>query len=377
MTRYGPISFGACRADRCSVACCTRAWIMPLIYALLGVSSLDLAHADTPPVTNHANDYSKTANWLCWPGHRGDACDTDLTTTVIDAGGSKTLESFKADPAAPIDCFYIYPTVSPEPGALSTMAGGAAERYAVAQQFARFASVCRTFAPLYRQFTVAAMMARMRGQPLPMAGLSPEIPFRDVRDAWHYYLTHENHGRGVVLLGHSQGSAMLTQLIEEEIDGKSAQKLLVSAILLGTNLAIGPDGRGDFKHIPLCRSASQAGCVIAYDSFREDSPPPKLAPGTPGQSAARNGVGLRQSGRSRRRYRRTAQLPRFRCDAGWRHGERKRPAAVLDCRTAGDHPFCERSGIALRALCTLAPIHVSGNPDSQPARRSPKPADRR
>jgi hypothetical protein len=224
------------------------------------------------------NDYGKEADWLCWPGRAGDACHADLTTTIIRADGSVSVEPFKANSTAPIDCFYVYPTVSPDPGVLSTIAVRPAERDAAIQQFARFASVCRTFAPLYRQFTVAAMMARMRGQPLSMSGISPDIPFNDVRDAWHYYLVRQNHGRGVVLIGHSQGSAMLTRLIQEEIDGKPAQRLLVSAILLGTNLAVRSDGLGDFKHIPLCRSENQYGCAIVYDSFRDDSPPPPNSP---------------------------------------------------------------------------------------------------
>ena len=94
----------------------------------------------------------------------------------------------------------------------------------------------------------------------------PTTPYHDVLDAWNYYLAHDNHGRGVVLIGHSQGSGVLTELIAKEIDGKPAQARLVSAILMGTALVV-PDGKdvgGDFKHVPLCHSASQLGCAIAY-----------------------------------------------------------------------------------------------------------------
>jgi len=70
---------------------------------------------------------------------------------------------------------------------------------------------------------------------------------------------------------------MLTELIKREIDGKPAQKLLVSAILMGTDLAV-PDGKdvgGDFQSVPLCHSARETGCVIAFASFRDNSPPPE------------------------------------------------------------------------------------------------------
>jgi hypothetical protein len=107
-------------------------------------------------------------------------------------------------------------------------------------------------------------------------GPRPQTPYDDVRDAWNYYLANANHGRGVVLIGHSQGSGVLTQLIKNEIDGKPAQAHLVSAILMGTSLAVpkGADVGGDFKHIALCRAAGQVGCVITYASYRDTIPPP-------------------------------------------------------------------------------------------------------
>ena len=46
--------------------------------------------------------------------------------------------------------------------------------------------------------------------------------YADVREAWRTYLRKYNHGRGVVLIGHSQGSFVLRQLIAEEIDRKPA-----------------------------------------------------------------------------------------------------------------------------------------------------------
>ena len=53
------------------------------------------------------------------------------------------------------------------------------------------------------------------------------------------------------------------------------QAQIVSALLLGTNLAVpkGKDVGGAFRHIPLCHAASQTGCVISYVSFRATQPP--------------------------------------------------------------------------------------------------------
>ena len=189
------------------------------------------AHAQTAaPLPK--NDYGDKGNWLCWTGKAGDACAIDLTTTVIKADGSSTVETFKADPKAPIDCFYVYPTVSNDPGVLSDMHADAEELNVVKAQLARFGAKCRIYAPMYRQFTLTALRARMSGKPLPPGPAAGTTSYDDVVDAWNYYLAHENRGRGVVLIGHSQGSGVLTQLIAKEIDGKPVQAKVISAILM-------------------------------------------------------------------------------------------------------------------------------------------------
>jgi hypothetical protein len=218
------------------------------------------------------NDYGKAESWLCRPG-RQDTCAVDMTTTVVTADGRLTRETWKADPNAPVDCFYVYPTVSLDPTPNSDMTAGPEERNVIHHQFARFASVCRVYAPLYRQVTLTALRAVLAGQPIKA---DRALAVNDVVDAWKYYLEHDNQGRGVVLIGHSQGSGVLTRLIHDEIDGKPVADRLISALLLGTSLPVpkGKDVGGAFQHVPLCHSASQTGCVVAYASFRANVPPP-------------------------------------------------------------------------------------------------------
>jgi len=219
------------------------------------------------------NDYSDKRNWLCWPGRAADACAADETTTVVAADGTLSREEFARNADAPVDCFYVYPTISTERTGNADMTLGYEEKAVVAQQFARFGSVCRTYAPLYRQTTLSALIAAMRGAPIPA---DQERAYSDVRDAWNYYLAHENRGRGVILVGHSQGTAILIQMIRSEIDGKPVQHRLISAILLGSRLAVPAGGvmGGDFKSIPLCRAPAQTQCAIVYASYRADAPPP-------------------------------------------------------------------------------------------------------
>jgi hypothetical protein len=246
----------------------TRCALVIPVFAFAAIMGSSAAAQPSPA----KNDYSADASWLCRPG-RQDACAVDQTTTVVAGSGAMKVEKWTADPQAPIDCFYVYPTVSLDPTGNSDMTAGTEERQVVKVQFARFASQCRVFAPLYRQFTLTALRAATAGKPLPA---DRSLAGNDVLDAWNYYLAHDNNGRGVVLIGHSQGSFVLMELIRREIDGKPIQSRIVSAILAGANVAVprGKDVGGAFKNLPLCRSAQQTGCVISYVTFRSTIPPP-------------------------------------------------------------------------------------------------------
>lgn len=238
--------------------------------------------------TAKPNDYTDPATWLCRPG-RTDACTSDQTATVVSARGHETVETWKADPNAPIDCFYVYPTVSTDPTPNSDMTPGPGENDVVVQQVSRLASKCRVYAPMYRQVTLTALAAMLMGKPMAADRV---LAYSDVRDAWNEYLAHDNHGRGVVLIGHSQGSGVLTALVQNEIDGKPIQKQIVSVILGGTSLQVpaGKDVGGDFKSMPLCHASHQTGCVIAFASFRANTPPPAdslfVTGKTPGMASA-------------------------------------------------------------------------------------------
>lgn len=235
------------------------------ILATLGLSGL--AAAQTPPA---ANDYSKPEAWLCLPGRTSDACTVDLSATVVEKDGRSDRITLEATPApAAIDCFYVYPTVSTDPTPNSDMTIDEAERRVVAVQFARFRHVCRPFAPMYRQVTLAALRQYMTGQ---NPGADRALAYNDVKAAWDWYLAHENRGRGVVLIGHSQGAGVIAELVKREIDGKPVQKQIVGVMPIGTNVPV--DDKGMFGSIPSCSAKGQTGCLVAYVSFRDTVPPP-------------------------------------------------------------------------------------------------------
>lgn len=243
-------------------------WLTFAFALIAGCMCVSHAHAQTV----EKNDYSDPKTWLCRPG-RQDACAADQTTTIVGADGTLNREEWKANPNAPIDCFYVYPTVSVDPGGNSDMTAGPEENGVVLLQLARFASQCKVYAPLYRQATLTYLRSAATANPIPV---DFALIYNDVREAWHSYLERDNNGRGVVLIGHSQGSGLLIQLIRDEIDGKALQSRIVSAIVPGANLAVpkGKDVGGAFQSMRLCHAAADTGCVIAYVSFRSTIPPP-------------------------------------------------------------------------------------------------------
>lgn len=213
------------------------------------------AHAATP------------TRWLCRPG-RANPCNGSLTATNLAAGGR--IERAPVAREAPIDCFYVYPTVSSRPTVNAPLVADPEQRTVAVQQAARFSQDCRVYAPLYRQLTLATI-----GDPAKATPQAQAIAYGDVLDAWRSYLRRDNRGRGVVLIGHSQGSFVLRRLIREQIDPRaSVRRRLVSALLLGGNVTVrkGSDVGGDFRHVRACRSPTQLGCVVAYSAFNETPP---------------------------------------------------------------------------------------------------------
>jgi len=243
-----------------------------LALLALSVAATDAFAQST--AASPSTDYSNPRVWLCRPD-RPSACDVDLSTTVVGRHGRSTVERARLDPKAPVDCFYVYPTVSTDTTTLSDLVPDDTERNVVRLQFARFGTKCRLFAPMYRQLTLAAMgRANAAGIESPdFLGLG----YEDVRAAWRYYLAHDNGNRGIVLIGHSQGTSILTELIRREIDGTPMQSRIVSALLIGGPEGVlvprGRDVGGTFAHMPLCRAATHTGCVVAYSSFRVTAPP--------------------------------------------------------------------------------------------------------
>jgi pimeloyl-ACP methyl ester carboxylesterase len=170
------------------------------------------------------------------------------------------------------DCFYVYPTVKlTSDGPMTDFSKIDITLDPLLAQGARFSRLCRVYAPLYRQNGVVPGAG---GAPTPGA-TGFDLGQQDVRDAFKYYLEHLNQGRKFVLLGHSQGTGMLTGVIAKDVDPQpEVRKQLISALLIGGGVTVPAGGLvgGSFQNVPLCNTPGQLGCVVAYNSFSRETP---------------------------------------------------------------------------------------------------------
>jgi hypothetical protein len=226
-----------------------------------------------PLVPTDGGSYADESLWICLPGSSHDVCHENLDATSIATDGTMTVEPHVFATNPPVDCFYVYPTISLDAKPNSDFNPGQGEEIAFAkQQAARLSSVCNVYAPIYRQVTLPVLAGTVPG-----TAADREAPYGDALNAWNYFQSQYSKGRPFVLIGHSQGTGILSRLVREHIDNDPAMRArLVSAYLIGGNVAV-PDGQdvgADFKNIPLCRTDTQRGCIVAYSTFRATEPPP-------------------------------------------------------------------------------------------------------
>ena len=223
------------------------------------------AAAATLALAACASASAKTV-WLCSPQTTHDPCDYALRATVIKPDGTRSTATAKAARHPKVDCFYVYPTVSDQQTINATLARDPEIKAIATYQASRFQQDCRVWAPMYRQVTLKGI-----ADPSNVSALGAGIAYKSAKAAFDDYVKHDNHGRGFVLIGHSQGSFVLKQLIGDEIDKRPAlRRRMVSALLLGGNVT-----DREYRHVRPCAKAGQTGCVVAWSMFHD--PPPSDA----------------------------------------------------------------------------------------------------
>ena len=208
-------------------------------------------------------DYSLLKNWAALPQIK-DSAD------VVPKGSDLKDEQENAQ----VDVFFVHPTMYYKSKSWNADLDDAkvnrlVDIYPIRQQASVFNNCCKVYAPRYRQATLAAFFDQHGNGKSAL-----DTAYSDVKKAFQYYLKNYNHGRPIIIAGHSQGSFLAARLVKDFFDiDPELKKLLVAAYLIGGNV-----GEKMFDHIPVSDSATQTGCIIAWHSRKYETnfnPPDK------------------------------------------------------------------------------------------------------
>ncbi|MBR5082634.1 MAG: DUF3089 domain-containing protein [Bacteroidales bacterium] len=159
-------------------------------------------------------------------------------TTSIDYADTTYWYSI-GDETHAADVFYVYPTVSTisyEDNGNSWYADiTLPEVREEANDNQRFNKMLygeyNFYAPYYRQMIFEAYQ-----QPASMLVQLVETPAQDINDAFQYYMANYNHGRPFFLMGHSQGSQVLIELLKKGMTAEQRQQM-VAAYCIGYHVS--------------------------------------------------------------------------------------------------------------------------------------------
>ena len=225
--------------------------------------------------------------WLCRRGQAADPCAGNLAATAVTAGGTVEPATWPSSAAAAkFACFYVYPTNSLAKTGNTGLAVTQELTYVAIEQAAPFSRVCDVWAPLYRSQTFPSVLKGLAGDENLMRSTFTTA-YDSVLPAWQWFLAHTG-SKPIILIGDSQGAAILIHLISAQLDHQqSVLRRLLVAILVGGNLQV-PSGKpagSTFTSVPLCTSATQTGCAIAFSAFPSQPPADSLF-GRPGQGVS-------------------------------------------------------------------------------------------
>jgi hypothetical protein len=168
-----------------------------------------------------------------------------------------------------VDIFYVYPTLgfgtdSVNPAFLADISRQEERDAAFSNQ--RFnhqvyaGDEYNFFAPFYRQRTMNALTEDPENAEQIM-----EVPVFDIAAAFHHYMTHYNGGRPFILLGHSQGSAVLLELLKYKMS-QAQYEQMIAAYLIGWQITSEELEEFPDRLIP-ARGSTDTGVIIMYNSL--------------------------------------------------------------------------------------------------------------
>jgi Protein of unknown function (DUF3089) len=182
-----------------------------------------------------------------------------------------------------VDVFYLYPSAytkespdAPNVGPVDDPGMMQGAQAAFSRQATAFGPYARIFAPYYRQADARWSLS------LPAAEhirVEKGKPTRDAVAAFKYYIAHCNHGRPFILVGHSQGSEVMLDLLSEYMPSHpGVYRRMIAAYVPGYTVT---RKYLDANHFRFAKGATDTGVIISWNTEAPTigAPNPVLLPG--------------------------------------------------------------------------------------------------
>ncbi len=129
-----------------------------------------------------------------------------------------------------------------------------------------FADADEVWAPKYRQAVFGAFLTDK-----PEAQKALDLAYRDVAQAFDFFVATVDPDEPIVLAGHSQGALMVLRLLQDRIAGTPLEKRIAMVYPIGWPVSVAHDINAlDF---PACATPNQARCLVTWSSFAEPADP--------------------------------------------------------------------------------------------------------
>lgn len=120
----------------------------------------------------------------------------------------------------------------------------------------------RLFAPYYRQASLLAYQMNEADREKYL-----EMAYKDISDAFLWYLEHKNEGRPIVLAGFSQGADMCIRILKEYFGEETLRKKLVAVYAIGWSVT--EEMTKEYPQIVPAQGETDFGTVISFDCESE------------------------------------------------------------------------------------------------------------
>ena len=125
-----------------------------------------------------------------------------------------------------------------------------------------FSQTCRIYSPYYRQMTMTVYDLESTEQEQYL-----DIAYGDVRDAFSYYLDHENNGRPFMLAGFSQGGQICLELMKEFLADGAYEDQFVAAYIMGWRIT--DEDVDQYPQIRPAQGEDDLGVAICFECEAE------------------------------------------------------------------------------------------------------------